>query len=104
MNYGEQSLLNYINWSDETNAIRKDLLGVTFKLNKNKTYLIKKDGNKVGKRKHDIFLCKYFDYLKLKININSSYGIVNGALSTMLYDPKIHQTLTQRTRSIVNGN
>lgn len=104
MSFEEQSLENYKNWIDQANAIRRELIGVVFKINKNKKYLITKDGNKVGKKKHDILLCKYFDYLQLKINVNSEYGIVNGAPSTRLYDPKAHQTLTQLTRRIANGN
>jgi len=43
---------------------------------KNKNYIIKKDGNRLGKIKHAYYLNKYFDYMQLisTLNVNGFYG------------------------------
>jgi hypothetical protein len=54
--------------------IKRKLKGVTFEL-KHKHYVIKKDGNKLGKRKYHFYLELYFRNRQLKLNTNSQYGM-----------------------------
>ena len=58
--------------------IKRKLKGVTFEL-KHKHYVIKKDGNKIGKRKYYMYLEKYFRIHQLKWNINLQYGLCGNA-------------------------
>lgn len=54
--------------------IKRKLKSVTFEL-KHKHYVIKKDGNKLGKRKYHLYIEMYFRMHQLKWDINSQYGL-----------------------------
>lgn len=54
-------------YNKNNNNSKQHLLNVT----------IKKDGNKLGKRKHSLYLLYYTDYTDAQVKINSVYGTEN---------------------------
>ncbi len=66
----------------------------------------KKDGNRLGKRKHKLYVAMYFRTMQIKMDINSTYGSYgsNTVLTkpVMLVDEAafIRENLTKRTRDI----
>lgn len=78
------------------------LKNVMFRLNK-KNYVIKKDGNKLGRKKYRVYLDMYNRYHYLKMDTNSVYGTSGTSVGYPINKPNICQILNSDFKEMFYG-